>query len=211
MVVVTGASQGVGRAIARALGAKRARVALIARGIEGLEAAAQEIRAVGGEAFVLPLDVGDARAVDAASDEVVARWGPIDVWINNAMLSVFSPVSEMKAEEYRRVTEVTYLGYVHGTLSALKHMRPRNAGMIVQIGSALAYRSVPLQSAYCGAKAAMRGFTDSLHSELLHEKSRIRLMTLQLPAVNTPHFDVARSRLRRHPRPMGVVFEPQSS
>lgn len=209
VVAVTGASAGVGRAIARAVGAEGARVGLIARGIDGLEAAAREIRDAGGEALVLPADVSDPRAVDQAADRMVAEWGGIDIWINNAMVSVFSPVSEMKADEYRRVTDVTYLGYVYGTLAALKHMRPRNAGHIIQIGSALAYRSIPLQSAYCAAKAAMRGFTDSLRSELIHDGSAIAVSTIHLPAMNTPQFQVVRNRLPRHPQPVPPIFQPE--
>ncbi len=209
VVVVTGASQGVGRAVARALAVKGAKVGLIARGIDGLEGAAREVRALGGEALVLPLDVSDADAVFAAADRVVAQWGRIDGWINDAMVSVFSPVSQMRPEEYRRVTEVTYLGSVHGTLAALKHMQRQNAGTIVQVGSAVSYRSIPLQSAYCAAKAATRGFIDSLRCELLHDQSPIRLAMVHLPAVNTPQFDVARSRLPRHPAPLGPIFQPE--
>ena len=207
--VVTGASSGVGRAIARELGSRGGRVGLIARGRSGLDRAADEVRAAGGDAMVLPLDVADAGAVMRAADEVAERWGGIDAWINNAMLSVFSPVTENRPDEYRRVTEVTYLGTVHGTLAALRHMRPAGAGVIVQIGSALAYRSIPLQSAYCGAKAAIRGFTDSLRTELIHDRSPVRLTMLQLPAVNTPQFDVVRTRLPRHPRPVPPVYQPE--
>ncbi len=207
--VVTGASSGVGRAIARAFAAEGARVALIARGEEGLEAAAAEVRERGGEPLVLPLDVSDAPAVIAASNRVAAAWGGIDVWVNDAMVSVFAPVTRITPEEFRRVTEVNYLGYVHGTLAALRHMRPRNAGVILQIGSALAYRSIPLQSAYCASKAAVRGFTDSLRSELLRERSGIALTMLQLPAVNTPQFDVVRNRLGRHPQPVPPIFQPE--
>ena len=209
VVVVTGASQGVGRAIARELAAQRARVALIARGIDGLGAAAEEIAALGGEAMVLPLDVADAEAVDCAADAIVDSWGHIDVWINNAMVSVLSPIAEMTADEYRRVTEVTYLGYVYGTCAALRHMRPRNAGTIIQIGSALAYRSIPLQSAYCAAKAAVRGFTDSLRCELLHDKSEVNVCMIQLPAVNTPQFDVVRNKLGKHGQPVPPIFQPE--
>ena len=209
VVVVTGASAGVGRAIVRELGAQRARVALIARGIDGLGGAAEDVKAAGGEAMVLPLDVADAGAVDVAADLVVERWGKIDVWINDAMVSVFSPISEMKAEEYRRVTEVNYLGYVYGTLAALRHMRPRNAGTIIQIGSALAYRSIPLQSAYCASKAAIRGFTDSLRCELIHERSNIKVTMIQLPAVNTPQFDVVRNRLGKHAQPVPPIYQPE--
>jgi NAD(P)-dependent dehydrogenase (short-subunit alcohol dehydrogenase family) len=208
VVVVTGASSGVGRAVARAFGAAGARVALLARGRDGLEAAAAEVRAAGGDARVLPLDVADARAVDAAA-EVSAAWGGIDVWVNDAMVSVLAPVAEIRPEEYRRVMEVNYLGAVHGTIAALRHMRPRGAGTIVQIGSALAYRSIPLQAAYCASKAALRGFTDSLRSELHHERSRIRVTMVHLPAVNTPQFEVIRNRLPRHGRPVAPVFQPE--
>jgi NAD(P)-dependent dehydrogenase (short-subunit alcohol dehydrogenase family) len=209
VVVVTGASSGVGRAIARAFGARGAKVGLIARGEEALLNCKQEIERSGGEALVLPLDVTDATAVSAAADRVAARFGRIDTWVNVAFVSVFSPVREMKPEEYRRVTEVNYLGYVYGTLAALRHMRPRDRGTIIQIGSALAYRSIPLQSAYCATKAAIRGFTDSLRCELLHEKSNIKLSMLQLPAVNTPQFDVVRSRLPRKPQPVPPIFQPE--
>lgn len=209
VAVVTGASSGVGRAIARTLSRSGADVALVARGTEGLEAAAREVRANGRRALTLPLDVADAGAVDAAADTVAREWGSIDIWINDAMVSVFARVADTKAEEFRRVMDVNYLGYVHGTLAALRHMRARDAGTIVQIGSALAYRSIPLQSAYCASKAAIRGFTDSLRSELLHERSGIRVTMLQLPAVNTPQFDVVRSRLRDHPRPVPPMYQPE--
>lgn len=209
VVVVTGASAGVGRAVARAFGEQRAKVALIARTREALDDAAREIERAGGEAMVLPLDVADAAAVEHAADEVVARWGRIDVWVNDAMVSVFSPVKEMKAEEFRRVTEVDYLGFVHGTKAALKHMLPRDRGHVIQIGSALVYRSIPLQSAYCASKAAIRGFTDSLRCELYHDKSHVKLSMVQLPAVNTPQFDVVRSRMPRHPQPVPPIFQPE--
>jgi len=210
VVVVTGASSGVGRAIARAFGRARSRVGLIARTREALENAAREIREGGGEALVLPLDVSDARAVQQAADEVAARWGRIDTWVNDAMVSVFSPVGQTTPEEYRRVTEVNYLGTVHGTLAALRHMRATGEGTIIQIGSALVYRSIPLQSAYCASKAAIRGFTDSLSCELVHEKSRIRVTMLQLPAVNTPQFEVMRTRLPRHPKPVPPIYQPEA-
>ena len=210
VVVVTGASSGVGRAIARAFGRARSRVGLIARTREALENAAREIHEGGGEALVLPLDVSDARAVQQAADEVAAKWGRIDTWVNDAMVSVFSPVSQTTPEEYRRVTEVNYLGTVHGTLAALRHMRATGEGTIIQIGSALVYRSIPLQSAYCASKAAIRGFTDSLRCELVHEKSRIRVTMLQLPAVNTPQFEVVRTRLPRHPKPLPPIYQPEA-
>ena len=209
VAVVTGASSGVGRAIVRALSRSGADVALLARGAEGLEAAAREVRAQGRRALVIPLDVADAAAVDAAADRVAEEWGAIDIWINDAMVSVFARVDETTAAEFRRVMDVNYLGFVHGTLAALRHMRPRNSGTIVQIGSALAYRSIPLQSAYCASKAAVRGFTDSLRSELVHDRSGIRLTMLQLPAVNTPQFDVVRSRLPDHPQPVTPLYQPE--
>ena len=209
VVVITGASSGVGRAVARAVGEHGARVALIARGREGLEAAAREIERAGGESLVLPLDLADARAVDDAADRIVATWGQIDVWVNDAMVSVFAPIAEMTAEEYRRVTEVNYLGTVHGTMAALRHMRGRDRGVIVQIGSALAYRSIPLQSAYCASKAAVRGFTDSLRCELAHERSRIEVTMVHPPAVNTPQFDVVRNKLGQHARPVGATYQPE--
>jgi short-subunit dehydrogenase len=210
VVVVTGASAGLGRAIARAFGREGARVGLVARTEEALRNAAEEIRAAGGEALVLPLDLADAAAVERAADEVAARFGGIDVWVNDAMVSVFSPVAEMRADEYRRVAEVNYLGTVHGTLAALRHMRRRDAGVIVQIGSALAYRSIPLQSAYCASKAAVRGFTDALRCELLHDRSGVKVTMLQLPAVNTPQFEVVRNRLDAHARPVPPVYQPET-
>jgi NAD(P)-dependent dehydrogenase (short-subunit alcohol dehydrogenase family) len=209
VIVITGASSGVGRAIARAFGAERARVALIARDFAGLDGAAREIRAAGGIPMIIPLDVSDANTVAAAADRVAAEWGTIDVWINDAMVSVFAPVHQITPEEYRRVIEVNYLGYVHGTLAALKHMYPRNAGTIIQIGSALAYRSIPLQSAYCASKAAIRGFTDSLRCELIHDHIDIHVVHLQLPAVNTPHFEVARNKLRWHAHPVPPIYQPE--
>jgi len=209
VVVVTGASSGVGRACARAFAAEGAIVALIARSEEALENAAAEARALGGEAMVLPLDVSDSSAVERAASEVEERFGKIDIWVNNAMVTVLSPISQMTADEFRRVTEVTYLGYVYGTLSALSRMRARDEGTIIQIGSALAYRSIPLQSAYCAAKAAVRGFTDSLRTELLHDGSNVRVSMLQLPAVNTPQFHVVRTRMPMHPMPVPPIYTPE--
>jgi len=185
-------------------------VVLVARGREGLEGARRDVVAAGGKALVIPTDVADARAVEEAADQVNEVFGRIDVWINNAMATVFAPVAQTTAEEYRRVTEVTYLGYVHGTLAALRRMRPRDEGTIVQIGSALAYRSIPLQSAYCAAKAAVRGFTDSLRTELLHDSSAVRLCMLQLPAVNTPQAVRQRNKLPRQAQPMPPLFSPES-
>src|ERR687893_703684 len=188
VVVITGASAGVGRATVREFARRGAHVALIARGRDGLEAARREVEREGGRALVLPLDVADAEAVERAAEIAERELGPIDVWVNNAMVSVFSPIKEMTAEEYRRVTEVTYLGYVHGTLAALRRMLPRDRGVIVQVGSALAYRAIPLQAAYCAAKHAVEGFNESLRCELLHDGSQVRVTMVQLPALNTPQF-----------------------
>ncbi len=209
VAVVTGASSGVGRAVVRALGSRGAKIGLIARGVDGLEAAAGEVCRSGGEAMTLPLDVADAGAVDEAAERVARRWGSLDVWVNDAMVTVFSPAERMTAAEFRRVLEVNFLGYVHGTLAALRRMRVRNEGRIVQVGSALAYRSIPLQSAYCASKAAVRAFTDSVRCELLHERSRVRISTVHLPAVNTPQFSVARSRMPAHPRPIAPIYQPE--
>ena len=208
VVVVTGASAGVGRAVARAFAEQGASVGLLARGRDGLDAAAKEVDAAGGRALATPADVANADVVEEAAARIEAELGPIDVWVNNAMVSVFSPVAELTAEEVRRVTEVTYLGYVHGTLSALHRMRGRG-GTIVQVGSALAYRAIPLQAAYCGAKHAIEGFTESLRCELAHERSRVRVSMVQLPAVNTPQFDWVRSRLPGRPQPVPPIFQPE--
>jgi NAD(P)-dependent dehydrogenase (short-subunit alcohol dehydrogenase family) len=208
-VVVTGASAGLGRAIANEFGKRGAQVALLARGSQGLNSAAAEIESAGGKALVLPTDVADAAAVQAAADQAEEQFGPIDVWVNNAMVSVFAPVKEMKPEEYKRATDVTYLGVVYGTMAALKHMLPRNRGTIVQVGSALAYRSIPLQSAYCGAKHAIVGFTDSLRCELIHDRSDIRLTMVHMPAMNTPQFEWVRNKLKHKPQPVPPIFEPE--
>jgi NAD(P)-dependent dehydrogenase (short-subunit alcohol dehydrogenase family) len=209
VVVITGASSGVGRACTRAFARRGAHIALIARGRDGLEAAQREVEELGGRALVFPLDVADADAVEAGAAAAEEQLGPIDVWVNNAMLSVFSPIAELSADEVRRVTEVTYLGYVHGTLAALRRMRPCDRGVIVQLGSALAYRAIPLQGAYCAAKHAIEGFTESLRCELLHERSKVRVTMVQLPALNTPHFSVVRTRLPRHPKPVPPIFQPE--
>jgi NAD(P)-dependent dehydrogenase (short-subunit alcohol dehydrogenase family) len=209
VVVVTGGSAGLGRAIARAFSARGAAVGLIARGVDGLSAAEREFRDAGGRALALEADVSDAAAVEAAAGRVERELGPIDVWINNAMVSVFSPVKEMTAEEFRRVTEVTYLGYVHGTLAALRHMLPRDHGTIVQVSSGLAFRGIPLQSAYCAAKHAIKGFTESLRTELLHDRSRVRVTMVHMPALNTPHFDWVRNRLAHKAQPAPPVFQPE--
>jgi NAD(P)-dependent dehydrogenase (short-subunit alcohol dehydrogenase family) len=209
VVVVTGASAGVGRAVVRVLGARGASVGLLARGADGLEAARLEVESAGGRALALSVDVADASAVEAAATRIESELGPIDVWINNAMASVYSPVHEMTADEYLRVTEVTYLGAVHGTLSALRLMRGRDAGVILQVGSALAYRSIPLQSAYCAAKHALRGFTESLRTELIHQRSGVAVTIVHLPAINTPQFGWVRSRLPRKAQPVPPIFQPE--
>ncbi|TMK85022.1 MAG: SDR family oxidoreductase [Actinobacteria bacterium] len=209
VVVVTGASAGVGRAVVRAFARDRASVALIARGREGLEAAGKEVEAEGGRALLLPVDVADAAAVEQAAEDVEATFGPIDVWVNNAMTSIFAPFKEVSIDEFRRVTEVTYLGVVHGTMAALRRMLPRDRGAIVQVGSALAYRGIPLQSAYCGAKHGIQGFTESLRAELLHDKTNVHLAMVQLPAMNTPQFDWVLSRLPRKPKPVPPIYQPE--
>ncbi len=209
VVVVTGASAGVGRATARAFAEPGARIALLARNRERLETAAREVEALGARALVLETDVADPSQVERAAARVEETFGPPDVWVNNAMTSVFGPVRETTPEEYRRVTEVTYLGTVYGTLAALRRMTPRNRGAIVQVGSALAYRGIPLQSAYCAAKHAIQGFCDSLRAELLHEGSRITLSMVQLPAINTPQFDWVRSHLSHRAQPVPPIFQPE--
>ncbi|MFC8520994.1 SDR family oxidoreductase [Streptomyces sp. NPDC057257] len=209
VVVVTGASAGVGRATARAFAGRGAAVALLARGERGLEGAARDVREAGGRALPLVVDVSDAEAVEAAAERVERELGPIDVWVNTAFTTVFAPVSEVRPEELRRATEVTYFGFVHGTQAALRRMTPRDHGTIVQVGSALAYRSVPLQSAYCGAKHAIQGFTESLRCELLHDRSKVRVTMVQLPGLNTPQFGWVLSRLPRHPQPVPPVYQPE--
>lgn len=208
-VMITGASAGIGRATAIAFARRGDRVGLIARGSAGLEGAANDVERAGGRALPLQVDVGDADAVDAAASRFEEAYGPIDVWVNNAMASVFSPVKEMTASDYKRVTEVTYLGVVHGTLTALRRMLPRNTGSIVQVGSALAYRGIPLQSAYCAAKHAIQGFCDSLRAELLHDGSAVRVTMVQLPAMNTPQFEWVKSRLSRRARPVPPIYAPE--
>jgi NAD(P)-dependent dehydrogenase (short-subunit alcohol dehydrogenase family) len=209
IVVVTGASAGIGRATVQAFARDGWDVGLIARGEAGLEAATDEVRTAGQRALPLPLDVADAAAVEAAADQVEQELGPIDVWVNDAMESVFAPADRITPEEYRRVTEVNYLGYVHGTLAALRRMKPRDRGVIVEVGSALAYRSIPLQAAYCASKHAIVGFTDSLRSELSHDGSHVRLTAVHMPAVNTPQFGWVRSRLPHRAQPVPPIFEPE--
>ena len=209
VVVITGASAGVGRATTREFARHGARIALLARGTDGLEAARREVEELGGTALVIPVDVANAEQVEAAAARVEIDLGKIDIWVNNAMASVFSPIKEMTPEEFRRVTEVTYLGCVYGTLAALKRMLPRNQGTIVQVGSALAYRGIPLQAAYCAAKHAVQGFCDSLRCELLHDNSNVRLTMVQLPALNTPQFGWVKSRLPRKAQPVPPIFQPE--
>jgi NAD(P)-dependent dehydrogenase (short-subunit alcohol dehydrogenase family) len=209
VVVVTGASAGVGRATARAFAENGDDVAVIARGTEGLEAAASEVREAGRRSVAIPLDVADAEAVEDAAERVEQELGPIDVWVNNAMVTIFSPLHEITPEEYRRATEVTYLGTVWGTMSALRRMRPRNSGTIVQVGSALAYRGIPLQSPYCAAKHAIQGLNDSLRTELLHEGSKVHVTMVQMPALNTPQFDWCRTRMERESQPVPPIFQPE--
>lgn len=209
VVVVTGASAGVGRATARAFAEEGAQVGLLARGEAGLEGAHRDVEAAGGEALVVPTDVTDADQVEAAADAVEAEFGPIDTWVNNAMTSVFSPAREMEAEEYQRVTEVTYLGCVYGTQTALDRMLPRDEGTIIQVGSALAYRGIPLQSAYCGSKHAVQGFTESVRTELIHEDSAVQLSMVQMPALNTPQFEWVKSRLPKKAQPVPPIYQPE--
>jgi short-subunit dehydrogenase len=209
VVVVTGATAGVGRAVARGFAERGDTVALLARGQDGLSAAARDVEARGSRSLAIATDVADADAVEAAADHIERELGPIDVWVNNAMVSVFAPFKDISAADYRRVTEVTYLGYVHGTMSALRRMLPRDAGVVVQVGSALAYRAIPLQSAYCGAKHAIEGFSESLRCELRHDASKVRVTMVQLPAVNTPQFHWVKTTLKRHPQPVPPIFQPE--
>jgi NAD(P)-dependent dehydrogenase (short-subunit alcohol dehydrogenase family) len=209
VVVVTGASAGLGRAVAREFAGKGARIALVARGTAGLEGAAREVERVGGRALVLPVDVADHTQVEAAAQRAEEELGPIDVWVNCAFAGVFAPFWEVTPDEYRRATEVTYFGVVNGTRTALARMRQRNRGVIVQAGSALAYRGIPLQSAYCGAKHAIQGFTESVRCELMHEHSGVRVTMVQLPTLNTPQFDWVLSRLPRRAQPVPPIYQPE--
>src|SRR5438876_475225 len=209
VVVITGASAGVGRAAARKFARHGARIGLLARGNDGLEAARREVEELGSEALVVPADVANADQVESAAAQIEAEFGQIDIWINNAMTSVFSPIKQMTAAEFQRVTEVTYLGYVYGTLAALKRMLPRDRGVIVQVGSALAYRGIPLQAAYCAAKHAVQGFCDSLWCELLHDNSNVKVTMVQMPALNTPQFGWVKSCLPRKAQPVPPIFQPE--
>lgn len=209
VVVITGASAGLGRAMARAFAREKTKIGLLARGLDGLEGAKEEVEELGGKAITIKTDVADPKQVEDAAQQVEDAFGSIDIWINNAMVSVFSPLKEIEADEFRRVTEVTYLGQVYGTMAALKKMLPRNKGQIILIGSALAYRGIPLQSAYCGAKHAIHGFFESLRAELIHDNSNIQLSMVQMPAMNTTQFDFVKSRLPNKPKPMGTIFEPE--
>jgi NAD(P)-dependent dehydrogenase (short-subunit alcohol dehydrogenase family) len=209
VVVITGASGGVGRAVAREFARRGDRIALLARGQSGLDHAARDVRSAGGEAIVVPVDVADHEAVEAAAQRVEDELGPIDVWVNDAFSGVFAPVTEIKPEEFRRVTEVSYLGYVYGTKAALKRMIPRDSGVVVQVGSALAYRGIPLQSAYCAAKHAIQGFHESLRCELLHDRSNVHVTMVQLPAVNTPQFGWVLSRLPKRAQPVPPIYQPE--
>ena len=209
IVVVTGASAGVGRAAVRAFAERGYDVAMLARGTQGLQAAEKEVEQQGGRSLAVPTDVSDPDQVEEAADRVERELGPVDVWVNDAMTSVFAPFREMTAEEYRRVTEVTYLGQVYGTMAALHRMLPRNRGAIVLVGSALAYRGIPLQSAYCGAKHATQGFIDSLRAELLHDRSNVRVTMVQMPALNTPQFDWVKSKLPDRAQPVPPIYQPE--
>jgi short-subunit dehydrogenase len=209
VVVVTGASAGVGRATVRAFAREGAHVGLLARDTEGLHVAAREVEELGGKALAVPTDMADADQVEAAAARIEAELGPIEVWVNNAMTTVFARVTDVTAAEFKRATEVTYLGTVYGTMVALRRMLQRNVGWIIQVGSALAYRSIPLQSAYCGAKHAIAGFTDSLRTELIHDRKNIHLTMVQLPAMNTPQFTWCRSKMPRHPQPVPPIFQPE--
>ncbi len=209
VVVVTGAGAGLGRAIVQSFARRGASIGLISRGQERLEDAAREVEQMGGRALVLPGDVADAQALEDAAQKTEEAFGPIDVWVNDAMTTVFAPTWDMTPDEYKRVTDVTYLGFVYGTLAALKRMRPRDRGTIVQVGSALAYRSIPLQSAYCAAKHAMVGFTDSLRSELIHDGSHVHLTAVHMPALNTPQFTWCKSKMPRKAQPVPPIYQPE--
>lgn len=209
VVVVTGASGGVGRAVVRVLGRQGAKIGLLARGRDGLEGAKRDVEQGGGMGLVLPTDVSRPEQVDAAAEAVEKHFGPIDVWINNAMVSMYAPFMQIEPDEFRHIVEVTFLGQVHGTQSALRRMLPRDGGVIIQVGSALAYRSIPLQSAYCASKHAIEGFTESVRSELIHMKSKVRISMVNLPGVNTTQFEWTKNRMPHKPRPTGPIFQPE--
>ena len=209
VAVITGASAGVGRATAREFARHGWRVALLARGVDGLNAAKAEVETAGSEALVIPIDVAESTQVEAAAQQVIDTWGGFDVWVNNAMATIFCEFANIAPADFRRATEVTYLGTVWGTHAALKHMRSRGRGTVVQVGSALAYRSIPLQSPYCGAKSAIRGFTDSIRSELIHRKSKVHLTMVHLSAFNTPQFDWGRTCMDKQPQPVPPIFQPE--
>jgi len=209
VVVVTGASGGVGRAVVRMLGRQHAKIGLLARGRDGLEAAKSEVEREGGEAIVIPTDVSKFEQVEEATAIVEERLGPIDVWINDAMVSMYSPFMKMSAEEFQHIVDVTFMGNVHGTQSALRRMIPRDSGVIIQVGSALAYRSIPLQSAYCASKHAIEGFTESVRSELIHMGSNVRISMVNLPGVNTTQFAWTKNRMPHKPRPTGTIYQPE--
>lgn len=209
VVVITGASAGVGRAAVRAFADEGANIGLLARGREGLEGAKRDVERRGGRAVAIPTDVSDAEAVEAAARQIEEELGPIDIWVNNAMTSVFAPFTEITPEEFRRVTEVDYLGFVYGTMAALKRMMPRDRGTIIQVGSALAYRAIPLQSAYCGSKHAIVGFTDSIRAELIHEGSNVKITAVHMPALNTPQFRWVKSRLPNKAQPVPPIYQPE--
>ena len=209
VVAITGATAGVGRAVVREFARRRACIGLIAREEERLETTRREVEEWGGSALALPVDVASASEVERAAEAIESEFGHIDVWVNNAMTTIFAPFEEIEPDEFKRATEVTYLGCVYGTMAALKRMAPLNKGAIVQVGSALAYRSIPLQAAYCGAKHAIVGFTDSLRCELIHNKSKVHVTVVHLPAMNTPQFSWCRTRLPRHPQPVPPIFEPE--
>ena len=209
VVVVTGASAGVGRSTAVAFAKAGCDVGLIARASDRLDNAVEEIESIGRRAVAVPADVSDADAVENAASTIEDTLGPIEVWVNNAMVSVFAPLTEIEPADFRRVTDVTYLGYVYGTMAALNRMKPRNRGSIIQVGSALAYRGIPLQSAYCGAKHAIQGFTESVRCELIHDRSDVRISMVHLPALNTPQFHWVKSTLKKHPQPVPPIYQPE--
>jgi NAD(P)-dependent dehydrogenase (short-subunit alcohol dehydrogenase family) len=209
VVVVTGGSAGLGRAIAVGFAKKHAKIAVLARGRQRLDDTVKEIKSLGGKATAICCDVSDAQAVEAAAESIEQHMGPIDIWVNNAMTAVFAPFKDTQPDEFKRVTEVTYLGFVYGTMSALKRMLPRDRGIVIQVGSALSERSIPLQSAYCGAKHAIRGFTDSIRAELVHDQSNVRITMVQMPAMNTPQFGWVKSRLKNKAQPVPPIFQPE--